>query len=100
MLAVASISLMKKAKKQYHLRRLSILINAVRNVLPTPSRVELSTQESGREASVMDSDINSGLMVPSMKENGARTEPTVKDNSCTWTETSTTDSGLTIRLTD
>jgi hypothetical protein len=83
MLAVASISLMKKAKKQYHRRRLSILINAVRNALLIPSRVELSTQESGREASVMDSDINSGLMEPSMKENGARTEPTVKDNSCT-----------------
>lgn len=100
MLVVASISLMKKAKKQYHRRRLSILINAVRNALLIPSRVELSTQESGREASVMDSGISSGLMVPSMKENGARTEPTVKVNSCTWTEISTMGSGLTIRLTD
>jgi hypothetical protein len=100
MLVVASISLMKKAKRQFHRRRLLIPTNAVRNDLPTLSRVEPSTQESGREASVMDSGTSSGLTVPSMRENGARTEPTVKDNSCTWTETSTMDSGLTIRLTD
>ena len=71
----------------------------MRNDLPTLSRVEPSTQESGREASVMDSGISSGLMAPSMRENGARTEPMEKVSSCMWTATSTMDSGLMIKLT-
>lgn len=99
MSAVASISLMKKAKRQFHRRRLSIPTNAVRNVLPTLSRVELSTQESGREASVMDSGISSGLMAPSMRVSGVRTEPMERVSSCMWTATSTMDSGLMIKLT-
>jgi hypothetical protein len=96
MSAAASISLMKKAKRQFHRRRLSILTNAVRNVLPTLLRVEPST----REASVMDLDISSGLMAPNMKENGVRTEPMERVSSCMLTGTSTMDSGLMTRLTD
>ena len=91
---------MKKAKRQYHRKRLLILTNAERNVLHILSRAELSTQESGKEASAMDSDINSGLMVPNMKENGAKTELMEKDSSCMWTEISTMASGLMIKLTD
>ena len=91
---------MKKAKRQYHRKRLLIQTNAARNVLHILSRAELSTQESGKEASAMDSDINSGLMVPNMKENGAKTELMEKDSSCMWTEISTMASGLMIKLTD
>ena len=82
-LEVASISLMKKARRLYPRKRLSIPINAVRSANLTLSRVELSTRESGREASVMDTDYNSGLMVLSMKENGERIELTEKVSSCT-----------------
>ena len=74
---------MKKARRLYPRKRLSIQINAVRSASLTLSRVELSTQASGREASVMDTDYNSGLMVLSMKENGARIELTEKVSSCT-----------------
>ena len=100
MSVAASISLMKKAKRQFHRRKLSILTNAVRNDLPILLRAEPSTLESGREASVMDLDISSGLMAPNMKENGVRTEPMERVSSCMLTGTSTMDSGLMTRLTD
>lgn len=93
MWGAANISLMKKVKRLYLLKRHSILINAVKNVLPITSKVELSTLESGKEVFVMDSVINSGLMVPSMRENGARIELTEKVNSFMSTEISMMDSG-------
>jgi hypothetical protein len=91
---------MKKAKRQFHRRRLSIPTSAGRNVLLTLSKAEPSTLESGKEDSVMDSDINSGPTVLNTRENGVRIEPTERVSSCMLTATSTMDSGLMTRLTD
>jgi hypothetical protein len=99
MLVVASISLMKKAKRPYHLKKLSIQISAVKGGPLTHSRVVLSIQESGKEVSVTAMVSNNGLMVLAMKESGEKTELMEKVSSFMLMVTYMTVNGLTIKQT-